>query len=142
METNAILVQKLYDDADVPERQSEGAAGYDISSYSDYTILPNTWQLVDTGIAFTVPVGTYGQICPRSGLSLKGVMIGAGVIDRDYTGHVKVLLFNMSSSNLYVKKHDRVAQLIIKRIATPEIQQVKSLEKTDRGIHGFGSTGL
>jgi dUTP pyrophosphatase len=138
-----LLVKKLYEDAIVPERKSTDAAGFDISSYRDYTIGPLSWQLIDTGIAFTVPLGTYGQLASRSGLSVKGSMVGAGVIDRDYTGEVKVLLFNMSSTNsLDIKKSDRVAQLIIKRISTPEVKLVHSLDESDRGTSGFGSTGV
>jgi len=138
-----LLVQKLYDDAVVPVRQTTDSAGYDIASYCDYSIPPHSWQLIDTGIAFTVPTGTYGQLSSRSGLSVKGSVVGAGVIDRDYTGHVKVLLFNLSpTSTLEVKKNDRVAQLIIKKISTPDVKLVQSLTDTSRGAGGFGSTGV
>jgi dUTP pyrophosphatase len=138
-----LLVKKLYDDAIVPERKSKDAAGFDISSYRDYTISPSSWQLIDTGISFTVPYGTYGQLSSRSGLSVKGSMVGAGVIDRDYTGEVKVLLFNMSTTtSLNIKKNDRVAQLIIKKISTPDVEIVQSLDESTRGTGGFGSTGV
>ncbi len=137
-----LYVKKFNSNAILPERKSSGAAGYDISSCIDIVIEPNTWKLVSTGIGFTVPPGTYGQLAPRSGLSCKGVLVGAGVIDRDYTGEVKVLLFNMSDDTpLEVKVGDRIAQLIIKKIETPNVVEVDSLGDTDRGDGGFGSTG-
>lgn len=137
-----LLVKKLYKDAIVPKRQTEGSAGYDICSYNDYIIPSNTKQLIDTGISFTVPEGTYGQIAPRSGLSCKGTHIGAGVIDRDYTGHVKVLLFNLNNDDdIIINKGDRVAQLLLKRISVCEVEEVDELSSTDRGSGGFGSTG-
>lgn len=136
-----LFVKKFHSDATLPQRKSEGAAGYDISSSIDASIEPNTWQLVSTGIGFTVPPGTYGQLAPRSGLSCKGVLVGAGVIDRDYTGEVKVLLFNLNTTPLEIKVGDRVAQLIIKKIETPNVEEVDTLEETERGMDGFGSTG-
>lgn len=137
-----LLVKKLYKDAILPKRQTEGSAGYDICSYNDYIIPSNTKQLIDTGISFTVPEGTYGQIAPRSGLSCKGTHIGAGVIDRDYTGHVKVLLFNLNNDDdIIINKGDRVAQLLLKRVSVCEVEEVDELSSTDRGSGGFGSTG-
>jgi dUTP pyrophosphatase len=142
MSQDNLLVKKLYDDAVLPVRKTEESAGYDISSYHDYSIPANSWQLIETGLSFTVPKGTYGQLSSRSGLSMKGTIVGAGIIDRDYTGHVQVLLFNLSSTVLDIKKNDRVAQLIIKHISTPEVTLVQSLEDTMRGTDGFGSTGV
>ena len=143
MNTNITLkVKKLYEDAIVPKRQTEGSAGYDIASYEDCEILPNEWKLVDTGISFTVPNGTYGQLAPRSGFSCKGTMVGAGVIDKDYTGHVKVLIFNMSKNDsVHIKKGDRIAQLLLKYISCCDVVEVDSLEETERSDGGFGSTG-
>ena len=137
-----LLVKKLYPDAILPKRQTPDSAGYDICSYSDYTILAGSKQLIDTGISFTVPEGTYGQLAPRSGLSCKGTHVGAGVIDRDYTGHVKVLLFNLNKvKSIDINKGDRVAQLLIKRISLCDVEEVEELSSTSRGSDGFGSTG-
>lgn len=137
-----LLVKKLYEDAILPKRQTTGSVGYDIASYEECEILPNDWKLVGTGISFTVPNGTYGQLAPRSGFSCKGTMIGAGVIDKDYTGHVKVLVFNMSKTDtLKIEKGDRIAQLILKYVSTCQVEEVESLEETDRSGSGFGSTG-
>ena len=83
-----------------------------------------------------------GRIAPRSGLASKNFIdTGAGVIDADYRGQVKVLLFNHAETDFEVKEGDRVAQLIIERIYTPEIQVVEELEESVRGAGGFGSTG-
>jgi deoxyuridine 5'-triphosphate nucleotidohydrolase len=137
-----LLVKKLFSDAILPKRQTLDSAGYDICSYSDYTILPGSKQLIDTGISFTVPEGTYGQLAPRSGMSCKGTHIGAGVIDRDYTGHVKVLLFNLNKvKSIDINKGERVAQLLIKRISLCDVEEVEELSSTSRGSDGFGSTG-
>ena len=97
--------------------------------------------MVDTQISIATPPGTYGRIAPRSRLAAKSMITtGAGVIDADYRGIVFVLLFNHSDKDLEVKKGDRIAQLILEKIATPEIEQVDSLDETTRGSQGFGST--
>ena len=83
-----------------------------------------------------------GRIAPRSGLAAKNFIdTGAGVIDADYRGQVKVLLFNHNDTDFPVAEGDRVAQLIVERIVTPEVQEVAELEESVRGAGGFGSTG-
>ncbi|KHN95355.1 dUTP pyrophosphatase [Metarhizium album ARSEF 1941] len=83
-----------------------------------------------------------GRIAPRSGLAAKHFIdTGAGVIDADYRGQVKVLLFNHSDAEFAVQEGDRVAQLVIERICTPEVVEVEELEESLRGAGGFGSTG-
>ncbi len=83
-----------------------------------------------------------GRIAPRSGLASKHFIdTGAGVIDADYRGPVKVLLFNHNEADFEVKEGDRVAQLIVERIYTPEVLEVQELEASVRGAGGFGSTG-
>jgi dUTP pyrophosphatase len=138
-----LLVKKLYPDAILPKRQTLESVGYDLCSYEDYLIPASGKQLIGTGLSFTVPSGTYGQIAPRSGLSCKGTHVGAGVIDRDYTGHVKVLLFNLNTSNeIKISKGDRIAQLILKKVSTCDVEEVSSLVSSSRGCGGFGSTGF
>lgn len=86
---------------------------------------------------------TDGRIAPRSGLAAKNFIdVGAGVIDADYRGQVKVLLFNHSDADFVVKEGDRVAQLVLERIYTPEVVEVQELEESVRGAGGFGSTGV
>lgn len=85
---------------------------------------------------------TDGRIAPRSGLAAKHMIdTGAGVIDADYRGQVKVLLFNHGENDFDVKEGDRIAQLVLERIYTPEVLEVQELEESVRGAGGFGSTG-
>ena len=117
--------------------------------------------LVKTDIQIKVPSGTYGRIAPRSGLSWKNhIDIGAGVVDEDYRGNVGqfllsvivysssnliscsgVVMFNHAETAFTVKKGDRIAQLVCERIHYPEVEVLQTLNETDRGEAGFGSTG-
>lgn len=126
----------------LPVRGSELAAGLDLHANEDICIEAHSRALVSTGLKVKLPHGTYGRIAARSSLALKGYDIGAGVIDEDFRGEIKILLINTTSSPLEIKIGDRIAQLIIERIATVDIQEVETLDKTSRGDKGFGSTGL
>ena len=98
--------------------------------------------LVATGVRVAIQPSDYGRIAPRSGLALKyGVDVGAGVIDSDYRGEIKVLLFNFGAHSFRVRKGDRIAQLILERINAGQPALVSGLSTTERGIGGFGSTG-
>eukprot|EP00303_Exanthemachrysis_gayraliae_P004614 CAMPEP_0206010760 /NCGR_PEP_ID=MMETSP1464-20131121/12167_1 /ASSEMBLY_ACC=CAM_ASM_001124 /TAXON_ID=119497 /ORGANISM="Exanthemachrysis gayraliae, Strain RCC1523" /LENGTH=166 /DNA_ID=CAMNT_0053384395 /DNA_START=4 /DNA_END=504 /DNA_ORIENTATION=+ len=139
----ALLVKKLSQNAVLPKRGSPGAAGYDLSSAVDCSVPAHGKSLVDTDLAMAVPEGHYGRIAPRSGLAWKQFIdVGAGVVDNDYRGHVRVLLFNHSDSPVEVKRGDRVAQLVLEKISTPEVLEVEDLDGTVRGAGGFGSTGV
>ncbi|KAG9237612.1 dUTPase-like protein [Amylocarpus encephaloides] len=138
----ALLVKKLSDKAKLPTRGSAFAAGYDIYAARDAVVPGRGKVLVDTDLSMAVPAGTYGRIAPRSGLASKHMIdTGAGVIDADYRGQVKVLLFNHGEKDFEVKEGDRVAQLVLERIYTPEVVEVLELEESVRGTGGFGSTG-
>lgn len=134
-------VQLVHPDAQVPKRMSENAAGYDICGIEDVVLPARGIGKVNTGICFCVPCGTYGRIAPRSGLAIKGIDVGAGVIDRDYTGVVQVILYNHTDHDFPIKKGDRIAQLVIECIKTPTPTVVQSLSSTTRGSNGFGSSG-
>lgn len=137
-----LMIKKLSEKGRLPTRGSAFAAGYDLYAAKDTTIPARGKALVDTDIAIAVPAGTYGRIAPRSGLASKHFIdTGAGVIDADYRGQVKVLLFNHAESDFEVKDGDRIAQLVIERIYTPEVVEVQELEESARGAGGFGSTG-
>ncbi|CAL9730094.1 deoxyuridine 5'-triphosphate nucleotidohydrolase [Monosporozyma unispora] len=140
---HSLKIQLRSKDATVPTKGSSTAAGYDIYASQPCVIPAQGQGLVATDISFTVPVGTYGRIAPRSGLAVKhGIQTGAGVVDRDYTGEVKVVLFNHSKKDFEVAKGERVAQLILEKIIDDaEIIVVDSLEESERGAGGFGSTG-
>ncbi|EMR82454.1 putative deoxyuridine 5 -triphosphate nucleotidohydrolase protein [Botrytis cinerea BcDW1] len=137
-----LLIKKLSPRARLPTRGSAFAAGYDIYAAKETVVPAKGKVLVDTDISMAVPDGTYGRIAPRSGLASKHMIdTGAGVIDADYRGQVKVLLFNHGEKDFEVKEGDRVAQLILERIYTPEVTEVLVLEESVRGEGGFGSTG-
>ena len=136
-------IKKLVQDSIIPTRGSDGAVGYDLYSNEDCIIEPDNRWLVSTGISVVLPEGVYGRVAPRSGLSVKhGIQVGAGVIDPDYTGEVRVILFNQGNKNFEIKKGDRIAQLILERCETPPVVEINTIEATKRGSGGFGSTGV
>ncbi|KAI0080665.1 dUTP diphosphatase [Panus rudis PR-1116 ss-1] len=137
-----LLIKRLSEKAKLPTRGSALAAGYDLYSAEKKVIPARGKALVDTQLSIAVPVGTYGRVAPRSGLASKFMIdTGAGVIDADYRGTVFVLLFNLSDQDFTVEEGDRIAQLIIEKIETPDVLEVENLEETLRGAGGFGSTG-
>ncbi|SPO45473.1 probable dUTP pyrophosphatase [Moesziomyces antarcticus] len=128
--------------AKLPTRGSASAAGYDLYASEAVVIPRGGRKVVQTGICLAIPEGHYGRVAPRSGLASKhGIDTGAGVIDADYRGLLGVLLFNLGDADFTVNEGDRIAQLIIEKIATPEVEEVESLDDTIRGAGGFGSTG-
>lgn len=140
-----LRVKKLSESAVLPVRGSTGAAGYDLTSTESHVILPGHRAVVGTGLVIEVPLGTYGRVAPRSGLAVKsGIQVGAGVVDSDYRGEVKVVLFNQDNSKTYtVKPGYRIAQLVLEKIECPEVEEIKDeLDSTERGDGGFGSTGV
>lgn len=127
----------------VPVKGSPFAAGYDMHALTDATVPARGKVLVSTGIAMAIPEGNYGRIAPRSGLAAKhSIDVGAGVIDCDYRGEVKVLLFNLSDVDFQLKAQERIAQLIIEKYTPTDIAEVEDLSDTVRGKGGFGSTGV
>ncbi|XP_010677507.1 deoxyuridine 5'-triphosphate nucleotidohydrolase [Beta vulgaris subsp. vulgaris] len=136
-------VKKLSEKAVVPSRGSPFSAGYDLSSAVDTKVPARGKALIPTDLSIAVPPGTYARVAPRSGLAWKhSIDVGAGVIDADYRGPVKVILFNHSDVEFEVKVGDRIAQLIIEKIITPDVLEVDDLDATVRGAGGFGSTGV
>ena len=139
---NALRVKRLNDNATLPVRGSAGAVGYDLACIEDFRLDTQSHILVPTGLGFQLPNGVYGRIAPRSGLTVKhGIHIGAGVIDPDYMGEVKVAMFNLGLAPVEFKKGDRIAQLILERCEVPDVVEVDILVATSRGDNGFGSTG-
>lgn len=129
--------------AKIPRRANANDAGYDLSSAEVVSIQPGERKIVDTGIIVRVPEGTYGRVAPRSGLAAKyGIDCLAGVIDRGYSANVKVILLNTGSAVFDIKIGDRIAQLVLEKIETPNVEVVTSLDSTERGLGGFGSTGV
>ncbi|XP_074283189.1 deoxyuridine 5'-triphosphate nucleotidohydrolase-like [Silene latifolia] len=138
-----LKVKKLSDKAVLPSRGSPLAAGYDLSSAVETKVPARGKALVPTDLSIAIPQGTYARVAPRSGLAWKhSIDVGAGVIDADYRGPVGVILFNHSDVDFEVKEGDRIAQLIIEQIVTPDVFEVEDLDSTVRGAGGFGSTGV
>jgi len=138
-----LKVKRLSEHAILPARGSKRAAGYDLCSAYEYVVPAGGKALVKTDIAIAVPEGHYGRVAPRSGLAVKNFIdVGAGVIDEDYRGNVGVVLFNFGAEDFAIRHGDRVAQLVLERISTPEVVEVEDLDDTERGAGGFGSTGV
>lgn len=124
--------------------QTSGSAGIDLRAKEDCTILPNQTALVKTGLRLAIPKGYAGFVCTRSGMALKQecmVLNSPGIIDSDYRGEIGVILHNFNTSELHIHKSDRVAQLLIIPYVIPDFERVESLDTTERGTGGFGSTG-
>ena len=139
---NTLRVKRISDDATLPTRGSSGAVGYDLARIEDFVLDTQSHLLVPTGLGFQLPNGVYGRVAPRSGLAVRhGVHIGAGVIDPDYMGEVKVAMFNLGLEPVEFKKGDRIAQLILERCEVPDVLEVDILVSTSRGEGGVGSTG-
>ncbi|KAL7581146.1 hypothetical protein ACA910_005940 [Epithemia clementina (nom. ined.)] len=139
-----LLIKRLSENATLPKRGSDLAAGLDLCSSTTLTIPAGQRQLVPTDLALCCPPGTYGRIAPRSGLALNyGIDVGAGVIDADYRGPVGVILFNWGTEEFHIRQGDRIAQLILERIVLPEVEECTTdLPESVRGVDGFGSTGV
>ncbi|EKM56394.1 uncharacterized protein PHACADRAFT_93367 [Phanerochaete carnosa HHB-10118-sp] len=137
-----LLVQRM--GGILPKQGTEESAGFDLYSAESVQIPARDRKIVGTGIAIRAPHGTYAQIAPRSGLAVKGIDVGAGVVDQDYTGEVRIVLINSTSQSFQVRAGNRIAQVILERIASCNIEEVSSLSslmETQRGSGGFGSTG-
>ena len=130
----------------LPAYASAGAAGIDLAAAVDQPLMLNPAHraLVPTGIAIALPEGYEGQVRPRSGLALKHgitVLNSPGTIDCDYRGEVQVILANLGTEPVAIRRGDRIAQLVIAPVARAEIRRVAELPETTRGAGGFGSTG-
>ena len=128
----------------IPFKSYPGSAGYDIFSIESVTIAPGSRLLVRTGVSLEVPEYYYIRVAPRSGLSVRGIDVGAGVIDSSYRGEVKVLLINNSKEFYNVQEGDRIAQLIMERCGNADITVLEyydELSMSERGQNGFGSSG-
>ena len=130
--------------ATAPTRATEGSAGYDLSSNQTAALIPGERALVSTGVSLQLPADLAASVRPRSGLAAKhGVTVlnTPGLIDPDYRGEIKVILYNAGNKPFWVNPGDRIAQLTFEHIITPELEQVETLDETERGTGGFGSTG-
>ena len=122
------------------QRGSEGAAGWDLCSTMACHLAPGERKLLSTGVALEIPRGHYGRIASRSSLASQGVDVAGGVIDADFRGEVKVILANHGDTPKSFEVGDRIAQIIIEKIAETPLAEGRELSTTSRGGGGFGSS--
>jgi dUTP pyrophosphatase len=128
----------------LPAYATAGAAGMDVVSAEALTLQPGARKAVATGFSIAIPAGYEVQVRPRSGLALKnGVtcLNTPGTIDSDYRGEVKVILANLSHEPFVIARGDRIAQLVPAPVQRARMVESDTLDETDRGTGGFGSTG-
>ncbi len=129
----------------VPTRAHEGDAGVDLCTTEDVIIEPGERVLVGTGIAIALPIGTVGLIHPRSGLAAKhglSVVNTPGTVDAGYRGEIKVCLINHDlRTPIELRRGDRIAQLLVQRVELVDFTEVTTLDETERGAGGYGSSG-
>lgn len=143
--SSTITFTKLRSDAITPSKATPGSIGLDLHSVDHYIVLPGQRVVVSTGLRVTLPSGTYGRIAPRSGLAVKhGLDVGAGVVDPDYTGELRVVLFNHDAVNPFIIRPGwRIAQLVVERAVDDlTVEEGNPEFDTERGEGGFGSTGV
>jgi dUTP pyrophosphatase len=131
-----------------PRQQTAGAAGVDLlaalSADEVLTLAPGKRALVPTGLAMAIPEGYEGQVRPRSGLAAKhGVTVlnTPGTIDADYRGELKVILINLGDAPFEIRRGERIAQLVVAPVSQVNFTLRETLDATERGAGGFGSTG-
>ena len=138
-----IQVKKLSAEAKLPNFGREGDAGMDICSSQDVILKPGQRISCPTGIAIKIPEGFVGLIWDKSGPSHKfGIKTLGGVYDSNYTGEYLIGLVNLSQEDFAIKKGQKIAQLLVQKIETPEIEEVSELPGTNRGEQRFGSSGI
>ena len=136
-----------FDGLDLPAYATDGAAGMDIQAAleTETVLTPGQLMAVPTGLAMAIPQGFEIQVRPRSGLALRhGLTIAnaPGTIDSDYRGEVKIMLINLGQDDVTITRGMRIAQLVVAPVSRALLQVVDSLDSTDRGSGGFGSTGV
>lgn len=137
-----IKAKKLYPDAILPKSMRDGDAALDLYSYRDYTLKPGGRVVVDTGVVFAIPKGYWGNVRDRGGLPAKhGIHTMGGVLDSNYRGDLGIILVNLSKETYQIKKGDRIAQMIIEKHESIEIEEVAELDATNRGENRFASSG-
>ena len=144
-----VRIQTLphFDGLSLPSYATAGAAGMDVEAAveADIVLAPGRRVAVPTGIAMAIPAGFEVQVRPRSGLALKhGVTVAnaPGTIDSDYRGEVKIMLINLGEDDVTITRGMRIAQLVVAQVSLARLELADTLETTDRGSGGFGSTGV
>ena len=137
-----LKIKKLNTDAKPFKYAHEGDAGLDVYACEDTIIKAGDRGVVKTGIAIALERGYVALVWDKSGLAVKrGIKTMAGVIDSGFRGEVGIVLFNTSKEDFKIEKHDKIAQILIQKIEQAQIEEVETLDDTQRGEGGFGSTG-
>ncbi len=131
----------------LPEYKTLDSAGMDLQAFlaNSVTLKPLQRTLIPTGLFIEIPKGFEGQIRARSGLAIKhgiGLINGIGTIDSDYRGELKIALVNISNESFTINNGERVAQLVINKYERVNLVEVETIDETERGTGGFGSTGV
>ena len=141
-----IPVKRLDDSVELPTYAYEGDAGLDLRASESVVLRPFERRLIGTGIAVAIPDGYAGFVQPRSGMAHRhGLSLAntPGLVDSHYRGELKVCAINLDpNTEIHISRGDRIAQLVIQRVPTVDLVEVKELDETDRGIGGFGSSGV
>jgi dUTP pyrophosphatase len=144
-----LKIQKIHPYALIPYKANPTDAGFDLFACLDdlapdaqFVIPKGSRALVPIGIKVAIPHGYYGRVAPRSSWAVKGIDIGAGVIDEGYRGELKVLVINNANGDSIISHGTKIAQLVLEKISTiDKAVLVDSLDETPRGEGGFGSSG-
>jgi dUTP pyrophosphatase len=133
-------------DIPLPHYATTGSAGMDIRAAvkEDVILEPGKVELIPTNISIEIPIGYEIQVRPRSGLAANhsiGILNSPGTIDSDYRGEVKIIIMNFGKEEFKISRSDRIAQLIVAKVYTAKIEEVKNLNHSHRGEGGFGHTG-
>ena len=141
-----ILIKRLSDKVVLPKYETEGSSGLDLAAHINESvkIKPGSTAIIPTGLAVSIPKNFEIQIRPRSGLAAKNqisVLNTPGTIDADYRGELKVILINLGAKSFLVENGTRIAQMVLCPVVKANLKEVKTLDDTERGSGGFGSTG-
>ena len=142
-----ILIKRLSKKVSLPKYETSGSSGMDLAANIEQKIeiKPGKSAIIPTGLAVSIPKNFEIQIRPRSGLAAKNqisVLNTPGTIDADYRGELKVILINLSKKTFKIEKGLRVAQMVLCPVIKAVLKEVDELEDTERGVGGFGSTGI
>lgn len=132
---------KLDPGAFMPMRAHSADAGYDLRSPISCIVRAFSSAVIDTGVHIEIPERFVGFLKSKSGLNVKHNIVGEGVIDAGYTGSIFVKLYNHGSNDYVIEAGDKISQIVVLPIVTPELELADDLGETERGTGGFGSTG-
>jgi dUTP pyrophosphatase len=149
MERIEIKVKRLQGQEDIalPAYETDGASGMDLRAAVEEEVVlnPGEIKLIPTGLAVSIPQGFEIQTRPRSGLALKhgiGMVNSPGTIDSDYRGEIRLIMINWGRSPYVIRRGDRIAQMLVSRVARAQVREVAVLDRTSRGDGGFGHSGV